>query len=92
MTDEGTGLTAFRVQESGKMLAAGASDGSTTLLDFCEGLAVMQPNEKQSIAQVRVDLIWRLLLLPWNQDFSIHNDTRELGGHAAETTNSSSLK
>ncbi|GAQ88949.1 Cytoplasmic dynein intermediate chain [Klebsormidium nitens] len=50
--DEGIGLTSFRVQESGKMLAAGASDGSTTLLDFCEGLAVMQPNEKQSIAQM----------------------------------------
>jgi len=46
------GLSAFNIQEQGKMVAVGAVDGSVTLLDLCDGLAIMQQNEKQSISQM----------------------------------------
>ena len=47
-----TRLTSFRVQEAGRFLAVGAADGSTSLIELCEGLSVMQTNEKQSINQI----------------------------------------
>ncbi|GBG59136.1 hypothetical protein CBR_g32153 [Chara braunii] len=52
VTESDIGLTSLNIQESGKLLAVGAADGSTTLLDFCDGLVVMQPNEKQSMVQM----------------------------------------
>jgi dynein intermediate chain 2 len=45
-------LTSFNIQDTGRLVTVGASDGSATLLELCEGLATMQPNEKQSISQM----------------------------------------
>ena len=45
-------LTSFNVQDTGRLVTVGASDGSATLMELCEGLATMQPNEKQSISQM----------------------------------------
>lgn len=45
-------LTSFNVQDTGKFVTVGAADGSATLLELCDGLAVMQPNEKSSINQM----------------------------------------
>jgi dynein intermediate chain 2 len=45
-------LTSLTVQETGRLVMAGAADGSTTLLELCEGLAVAQPGEKQSVSQI----------------------------------------
>eukprot|EP00899_Mesostigma_viride_P004738 jgi/Mesvir1/14265/Mv09698-RA.1 len=47
-----SGLTSFKIQDQGKLVATGAADGSTTLLDLCDGLAQVQQSEKQSIAQM----------------------------------------
>lgn len=46
-------LTAFRIQDAGRIAAVGAADGSTTLLALCDGLVDMQPNEKQAMTAVR---------------------------------------
>mmetsp|Transcript_22165 Transcript_22165/g.68973 ORF Transcript_22165/g.68973 Transcript_22165/m.68973 type:complete len:575 (-) Transcript_22165:73-1797(-) len=43
------GLTSFNLQDQGRLMSTGGADGNCTLLELCEGLAVMQPNEKQSI-------------------------------------------
>mmetsp|Transcript_22273 Transcript_22273/g.48962 ORF Transcript_22273/g.48962 Transcript_22273/m.48962 type:complete len:569 (-) Transcript_22273:238-1944(-) len=45
-------LTSVKVQESGKMVAVGAQDGSVTLLDICDGLAQMQTGEKHAISAI----------------------------------------
>lgn len=45
-------LTSFNIQDTGRLVTVGASDGSATLMELCEGLAVLQPNEKQSINQM----------------------------------------
>jgi dynein intermediate chain 2 len=45
-------LTSFNIQDSGRLVTVGASDGSATLMELCEGLATMQPNEKASINQM----------------------------------------
>jgi dynein intermediate chain 2 len=45
-------LTSFNVQDTGRLVTVGAADGSTTLLELCEGLAVPQPNEKQGVGQM----------------------------------------
>ena len=45
-------LHTLRVEDKGRLIATGAADGSTTLFQICEGLAVMQPNEKPSISQM----------------------------------------
>lgn len=37
---------------TGKIIAVGSADGSTTILDLCDGLCVMQQNEKQMLAQI----------------------------------------
>ena len=34
------------VQDTGRLVTVGASDGSATLMELCEGLSAMQPNEK----------------------------------------------
>ncbi|KAK3256094.1 Dynein, 70 kDa intermediate chain, flagellar outer arm [Cymbomonas tetramitiformis] len=46
------GLTALRVQEQGAHMVLGTKDGGITLMGMSAGLASMQPNEKQSIAQM----------------------------------------
>ena len=45
-------ITSLTVQEGGRLVMVGAADGSATLLQLCEGLAVAQPGEKQSISQM----------------------------------------
>ncbi|KAL1522415.1 hypothetical protein AB1Y20_017405 [Prymnesium parvum] len=46
------GLFTVKMQEGGNMLATGSVDGSVYMLELCEGLAVTQPNEKQSVNQM----------------------------------------
>ncbi|KAL7748979.1 hypothetical protein RI367_005628 [Sorochytrium milnesiophthora] len=45
-------IHSLRVQDHGKIAAAGARDGSTTLLELSEGLSKMQPNEKATLSQM----------------------------------------
>ena len=45
-------LTSINVQDTGRLVTVGAADGSTTLLELCEGLVVPQPNEKQGVGQM----------------------------------------
>ena len=53
-------LTAFNIQgegatsdpAAGRLVTVGAADGSATLMELCDGLAVMQPNEKPTINQM----------------------------------------
>ena len=47
-----TALTAVRLQDSGRTMAVGAGDGSTTVLRLSAGLADMQPNEKPAFLAV----------------------------------------
>jgi len=42
----------MRVESSGKYVASGGIDGSTTLFEICSGLYQMQPNEKQTISAI----------------------------------------
>ena len=49
---EGTPLTSFNVQDTGRLVTVGAADGSATLMELCEGLYTPQPNEKQSVNQM----------------------------------------
>jgi len=46
------GLRAVRMQDGGRLLATGSVDGSVYMLELCEGLSVMQPNEKNSVMQM----------------------------------------
>jgi len=46
------GLHTLSVEGNGKLIATGSSDGTTTLLEICDGLAALQPNEKASITQM----------------------------------------
>lgn len=45
-------LHTLRIQDQGKFVAVGASDGATTLLQLADGLRFLQANEKQSISQM----------------------------------------
>ena len=45
-------LTSFNVQDTGRLVTVGAADGSATLLELCEGLVALQPNEKGAINQM----------------------------------------
>jgi len=49
---DGDGLKTVKVQEQGQLLATGSVDGSVYMLELCEGLSVMQPNEKNSVMQM----------------------------------------
>ena len=49
---EGTPLTSFNVQDTGRLVTVGAADGSATLMELCEGLYAPQPSEKQSVNQM----------------------------------------
>ena len=42
----------MRVESSGKYVASGGVDGSTTLFEICSGLYQIQPNEKQTISAI----------------------------------------
>jgi len=46
------GLFTVNVQEQGQFLATGSVDGSVYLLELCQGLTVMQNNEKIAISQM----------------------------------------
>jgi dynein intermediate chain 2 len=46
------GLHCLRVENQGRFIATGSFDGSTTLLEICESLAVIQQNEKQNMIQM----------------------------------------
>ena len=46
-------LTSLRVMESGRIAAVGSADGSTTIVQFSDGLVDIQPNEKQALPSVR---------------------------------------
>jgi len=46
------GLFSVAMQDQGSLVAAGSVDGSVYMLELCEGLAVMQQNEKQSVQQM----------------------------------------
>ncbi len=41
------------MHESGKLAAVGAADGSTAILQLCDGLVELQPNEKATFGAVR---------------------------------------
>eukprot|EP00002_Diphylleia_rotans_P004749 TRINITY_DN1364_c0_g1_i4.p1 TRINITY_DN1364_c0_g1~~TRINITY_DN1364_c0_g1_i4.p1 ORF type:complete len:469 (+),score=108.14 TRINITY_DN1364_c0_g1_i4:467-1873(+) len=45
-------LQTLRLHDQGRFAAVGAADGSTTLLQLCDGLHMIQANEKQSISQM----------------------------------------
>jgi dynein intermediate chain 2 len=45
-------LTAFDIQDSGRLVTVGDEDGSTTLYQMSEGIATMQQGEKQSVNQM----------------------------------------
>jgi dynein intermediate chain 2, axonemal len=45
-------LHTLSVEANGKLIAVGAEDGSTMLFEICDGLAVLQQNEKTSISQM----------------------------------------
>ena len=45
-------LTSFNLQDAGRLISVGTETGDVALLELCEGLAVMQPNEKQGISQM----------------------------------------
>ena len=49
---DGDGLRSVRMQDQGSLLATGSVDGSIYMLELCEGLAVMQSNEKNSVNQM----------------------------------------
>ena len=45
-------LTSLRVMDTGRIAAVGSADGSTTIVQFSDGLIDMQPNEKQALTSV----------------------------------------
>ncbi len=45
-------LTSLRVMDSGRIAAVGSADGTTTIVQFSDGLVDLQPNEKQALTSV----------------------------------------
>ena len=45
-------LTSLRVMDSGRIAAVGSADGTTTIVQFSDGLVDIQPNEKQALTSV----------------------------------------
>ena len=45
-------LTSLSVHDAGRLMMVGAADGSTTLLELSDGLAVAQPGERQGVSQI----------------------------------------
>ena len=61
-----TSLTSFRIQETGRVAAVGARDGSTAILQLADSLVDIQPNEKQALTSVRrCPLLGLLLSCAW---------------------------
>jgi len=52
MQVDGDGLRTVRMQDAGSLLATGSVDGSVYMLELCEGLATIQPNEKNAVMQM----------------------------------------
>jgi len=52
MQVDADGLRSVRMQDGGSLLATGSVDGSVYMLELCEGLSVMQHNEKNSVLQM----------------------------------------
>lgn len=50
MTDQP--LTSLEMMENGRIAAVGSADGSTTIVQFSDGLVDMQLNEKQALTSV----------------------------------------
>ncbi len=50
MTDQP--LTSLRVMDSGRIAAVGSADGTTTIVQFSDGLVDIQPNVKQALTSV----------------------------------------
>ena len=50
-------LHSIKVQEHGKLVAATARDGSTTILELSDGLARIQNNEKSIFMQVLFNIL-----------------------------------
>mmetsp|Transcript_27229 Transcript_27229/g.69188 ORF Transcript_27229/g.69188 Transcript_27229/m.69188 type:complete len:565 (-) Transcript_27229:474-2168(-) len=49
---DGDGLRSIKMQDQGTLLATGSVDGSVYMLELCEGLSVMQANEKNAVMQM----------------------------------------
>ncbi|KAL3145226.1 Dynein, 70 kDa intermediate chain, flagellar outer arm [Trebouxia sp. C0010 RCD-2024] len=45
-------LTSLEMMDNGRIAAVGSADGSTTIVQFSDGLVDMQPNEKQALTSV----------------------------------------
>jgi len=45
-------LTSLRVMDTGRIAAVGSADGTTTIVQFSDGLVDIQPNEKQALTSV----------------------------------------
>ena len=45
-------LTSLEMMDNGSIAAVGSADGSTTIVQFSDGLVDMQPNEKQALTSV----------------------------------------
>lgn len=45
-------LTSLEIMDTGRICAVGAADGSTTIVQFSDGLVDLQPNEKQALTSV----------------------------------------
>lgn len=45
-------LTSLEMMENGRIAAVGSADGSTTIVQFSDGLVDMQLNEKQALTSV----------------------------------------
>ena len=45
-------LTSLEMMDTGRICAVGAADGSTTIVQFSDGLVDLQPNEKQALTSV----------------------------------------
>eukprot|EP00325_Prymnesiales_sp_UTEX-LB-985_P001884 CAMPEP_0174697580 /NCGR_PEP_ID=MMETSP1094-20130205/3399_1 /TAXON_ID=156173 /ORGANISM="Chrysochromulina brevifilum, Strain UTEX LB 985" /LENGTH=567 /DNA_ID=CAMNT_0015894583 /DNA_START=31 /DNA_END=1734 /DNA_ORIENTATION=- len=52
MQVDADGLRTVKMQDGGSLIATGSVDGSVYMLELCEGLAVIQPNEKNSVLQM----------------------------------------
>ena len=50
---EGTPLTSFNVQDTGRLVTVGAADGSATLMELCEGLHAAAEREAEREPDVR---------------------------------------
>jgi dynein intermediate chain 2 len=55
-------IQSVKVQEHGKIVAVGARDGSTTLVELSDSLSKIQNNEKVTFSQVCITVISKRLI------------------------------